>query len=397
MLLSQTPGLVSGGPAFTLGRAISAHLRQSILKQYTEEAFTETLQVEVILGPQESIVPTTTRRLLLRTLQTSDTATNLSTLQVDVDVQISYKSAQTYDAETMVGDAFNSQEKRTSFVNRLTQSGEEFFQDLFALEVFVEGEIPKEETVNGGDPNSNGGGGGISMGIIAGAAGGATLVLAMVAVLVFRNSRDSPSSKEGEPVATALSSPHSSMAAEIVFNNRQDDVSTLGEPFGVLDGESSERDELTASVADYDLLKSQGRDRLPSRDESRVSSTVSGTTKLGYIQSSSIFSDDYSFDDAFKASSMDERFEIDVPPGRLGMVVDTPHGGVPVVHAIKPDSVVFDTVRVGDMLIAVNGIDVTSYSAVQVSRLIGSTSKEARLLTFIRSNSNGTLEDSSKA
>ena len=72
-------------------------------------------------------------------------------------------------------------------------------------------------------------------------------------------------------------------------------------------------------------------------------------------------------------------FEVRAPPGMLGMVIDTPNGGVPVVRAIKPDSVLTDRVVIGDRLISVDHQDVTSMSALEVSNLISVKSNRQRL------------------
>jgi hypothetical protein len=86
------------------------------------------------------------------------------------------------------------------------------------------------------------------------------------------------------------------------------------------------------------------------------------------------------------------------PSGVLGVVIDTPpnssssssstngnNGGRPVVHAIKDTCPIRNEIHVGDILIAVDDIDVTAMTAVEVSRLIGKKSnQERRKLTLIR-------------
>ena len=86
------------------------------------------------------------------------------------------------------------------------------------------------------------------------------------------------------------------------------------------------------------------------------------------------------------------------PSGVLGVVIDTPpsssssssstngnNGGRPVVHAIKDTCPIRNEIHVGDILVAVDDIDVTTMNAVEVSRLIGKKSnQERRKLTLIR-------------
>lgn len=80
-----------------------------------------------------------------------------------------------------------------------------------------------------------------------------------------------------------------------------------------------------------------------------------------------------------------QRFAVEVPAGKLGMVIDTPNGGgPPMVHTIKSESVLIDRVRAGDQLAAVDHEDVTRMTAVEVSKLINVKSDQQRLLAFVR-------------
>jgi C-terminal processing protease CtpA/Prc len=81
---------------------------------------------------------------------------------------------------------------------------------------------------------------------------------------------------------------------------------------------------------------------------------------------------------------MSKPFEVKVPPGLLGMVIDTPGGGIPIVRAIKSNSVLRERVMVGDRLVAVDDVNVEHLSAVEVSSLISTKSHLHRLLVFIR-------------
>lgn len=65
-------------------------------------------------------------------------------------------------------------------------------------------------------------------------------------------------------------------------------------------------------------------------------------------------------------------------------VIDTPNGGVPVIHALKSESILSNTVAVGDRLLAVDSEDVTAMTALQVSKLISLRSDQERTLVFLR-------------
>lgn len=81
----------------------------------------------------------------------------------------------------------------------------------------------------------------------------------------------------------------------------------------------------------------------------------------------------------------EDQFVIYAPAGKLGLVVDNPDDGAPVVHAIKEDSVLIDQVRVGDRLVGVDEVDVRSLSPVKVSKLISKRSTNPlRKLTLTR-------------
>jgi C-terminal processing protease CtpA/Prc len=73
------------------------------------------------------------------------------------------------------------------------------------------------------------------------------------------------------------------------------------------------------------------------------------------------------------------------PAGKLGVVIDTPDDGAPVVHAVKDSSVIADRIQVGDKLVAVDDDDVRSMTAIKVSKLISKKSANpTRKLTIVR-------------
>lgn len=81
---------------------------------------------------------------------------------------------------------------------------------------------------------------------------------------------------------------------------------------------------------------------------------------------------------------------INAPAGKLGVVIDTPDDGAPVVHAVKDSSVIADQIQVGDKLIAVDDDDVRSMTAIKVSKLISKKSANPnRKLTVVRTSNMG--------
>jgi C-terminal processing protease CtpA/Prc len=83
----------------------------------------------------------------------------------------------------------------------------------------------------------------------------------------------------------------------------------------------------------------------------------------------------------------EEVLVINAPPGKLGVVIDTPDDGAPVVHAVKDSSVIADQIRVGDKLVAVDNEDVRSLTAIKVSKLISRKgANPSRKLTVVRTS-----------
>jgi len=136
----------------------------------------------------------------------------------------------------------------------------------------------------------------------------------------------------------------------VVFKEDSDEVSTLGTPIGL-----AFVDETTATSA---LLEEDyGRGKCPA---------------------GSIVSTD---DDLF---TTDEKvFELIVPPGKLGMVIDDPNG-YPQVSAIKPDSILRGQVQAGDRLLAVDDMDVSNLTCLETSNIIHRACEKKRRLCFSR-------------
>ncbi|KAL7494980.1 hypothetical protein ACHAWT_003569, partial [Skeletonema menzelii] len=87
------------------------------------------------------------------------------------------------------------------------------------------------------------------------------------------------------------------------------------------------------------------------------------------------------------ASFIDEqptrvRKEVFAPAGKLGIVVDTSNDG-PIIHSIKGDSPLLGKVFPGDYITAIDGEDVSNWSAHQVTKLVALKSGSIRKLTLL--------------
>ncbi|KAL7556928.1 hypothetical protein ACA910_006172 [Epithemia clementina (nom. ined.)] len=82
-------------------------------------------------------------------------------------------------------------------------------------------------------------------------------------------------------------------------------------------------------------------------------------------------------------------YTVEAPPGKLGVIVDTPDSGPGVVFAVKETSVLVGKIQVGDRLLSVDDEDVTKLSPVHISRLITKKSNQpVRVFTLMRSPEN---------
>ena len=221
----------------------------------------------------------------------------------------------------------------------------------------------------------------------------------------YASKEEIPASANGAPnmMVSAAQPPQVRWTNEIVVDPSADDVSTLGgsvlNGLNLTEGGNHGTDEPTASVnLDYDYDRQQYKtdiDDIRSRSVTDASGTAfTSFSKIGML-GQSVFADDMSFEqqyadedeamlDGAEAIRRPKPFEVRAPPGMLGMVIDTPNGGVPVVRAIKPDSILTGRVQIGDRLISVDHQDVTSMSALEVSNLISVRSNRQRLLVFVR-------------
>ena len=144
---------------------------------------------------------------------------------------------------------------------------------------------------------------------------------------------------------------------------------------------------------DYDYSKAYGG----GGDTSVVSSVggtlgdntrqTAGEVAAGSAAARAALGASFESDGGFRGASgfKEEVIVIDAPAGKLGVVIDTPDDGAPVVHAVKDTSVIADQIQVGDKLIAVDDDDVRSMTAIKVSKLISKKSANpSRRLTIVR-------------
>lgn len=132
-------------------------------------------------------------------------------------------------------------------------------------------------------------------------------------------------------------------------------------------------------TVDYDYSKAYGG------GDTSVVSSVGGTMGEATRQTVGSQHNNSNVLSLGAAQAREEILDILAPAGKLGVVIDTPDDGPPVVHAVKDSSVIADQIQVGDKLIAVDDENVQSMTAIKVSKLISKKSGNAqRKLTLIR-------------
>jgi hypothetical protein len=257
---------------------------------YSSKAFVDVTNQSIQQQPNS-----TTTRQRRRSLQ------GKVELQVSFNVRLLYQSIkQDYNPGVWVGDAFNSADKRRAYISRLQQTNSKDFVALQDVKTMVNGAVPTDVTAPIQDGTNKQNSGGLNLWVIVGTVAGAcVLILILGAILLSNNRRKrnnhnnssfnndvktgaSPStfrpfSLEGGPE----SSDRLAYSAEIDVD-RQDDVSTLGDPVlgghtMMMLGAASSGEDMRTETDDYDY----NRQFLGIRSASDLESIVLG---LGTFQ-----------------------------------------------------------------------------------------------------------------
>jgi len=462
MRLENTYGRLSGGAEFDFQAATELHLREEIENSVQPPGLVKLIDIQCQIYGQTVVQPQPPdetngannrnllqfasdddpQQLLARNLQ----GTSQQPLRVDFDAFIKFQSEAEENIVSVsdwVGECFNSASKRRAYQNRLRQANAAAFNILTDVMVLVEGKKPDEEVPPSIVEPDGGVSGTATVWIGIASVAGGVLVAFFIGIIVYNKhkrkqrqeelvmqSKYSKKQQQQHSYNNETTSEGQQFAAEIDVE-RQDDISTLGEPIGLAGmnmATGAHGEDRTASVAsNYDYARqflgggtTQGRNRLESTGEDsdafEVSQNSSSALNIngpgGLAATHAVFVDDASFDEVFDPRDKDSdydvdddenitggnknnnntnsstvkhvKFRVDVPCGKLGMVIDTPNGGAPLVHAMKPDSVLADRVQQGDYLVEFDGQDVRKLSAVAVSQLISEKSDQERVMYFVR-------------
>jgi len=241
--------------------------------------------------------------------------------------------------------------------------------------------------------------------IIASVAGGACiLLLAAIIGRYFATRNNSTDSKQTKQTLTT-SHNHPQLEAGLesetksetlnqpvfaIEPNDVDDVSTLGDPYV---GDAAPAMNTENTVGESMVSSQEKRYVYGVRTPRGMGASLIGesTANSGSNFHSLAFGEDTTLEDLYRTpdGSNDpafQRFTVVAPPGQLGMVLDNGNGDVPMVWAIKGTSALHGKVRVGDMLLSVDGVDCRGMSTQEVSTFLSGRSRNPlRTLLLARS------------
>mmetsp|Transcript_37009 Transcript_37009/g.68553 ORF Transcript_37009/g.68553 Transcript_37009/m.68553 type:complete len:410 (-) Transcript_37009:367-1596(-) len=184
----------------------------------------------------------------------------------------------------------------------------------------------------------------------------------------------------------------------------EDDVSTLGDPYmgdavnAVMDTDHTVGESMVSSQQE---LYVYGVGRQTATDATLVGGS---TINSGSHVRNMIFGDDPTLEGIYTpplgtSSTMmgddpSDQFQsvtVVAPSGKLGIVLDNPHGDLPIVWATKETSSLHGRVQVGDLLMSVDGVDCRGMSTQRVSSFLSSRSQNpVRTLVLARGSGMGT-------
>jgi len=341
-------------------------------------------------------------------------------LLIIFDLFITLKSTTTFDIASLQSDitqTFDTMEEKFAYIHSLqkkaNEQGNNSYERINRAEVQIDGqrilEVPLET-----DPTVET----FNWELWGTVIGSGAFVVILAGVFALRRRRPRLSDNQmpsyfGNPDFNETESENDILPIIDIDNNTQD-ISTLGEPTlpGVMnvyqpfvneetnsgsggydfqrayrggDGEDSESSDVRVKSAKTpDSIVSSKESEEDNSNRSLLSNSSERSSLK--MENVSLFTDDDSFERMYAGKyEEEERVEVIAPAGKLGVVIDTPLSGVPMVHAIKDSSVLSDQVKIGDKLISVDNQDTCQMSAIKVSKLISSKANNSkRVLVFLR-------------
>lgn len=327
---------------------------------FVEEFYADSVDVVIELT-EITVTSVGRRRNVRRKLQDS--------VVVTYNQRFQFRSSdEAITAFVLASDPFEGVNDRDDFTELLVQGG---FTGLVSVST-VDVRITEAPTIAPEDS-------GLSKGAIIGiGAGGGLGFLALVVCLLFVCCQgDGDYASTDEP------------PENVKFGISGDEVSTLAPPH-VQGGAHAAANSLggyedpSVATVDYDYTKAYGGGGDTSVSSAGGTFGSNPHSALDASKAAATGADNFDYRRS-GANVREELINIFAPPGKLGVVIDTPDEGAPVVHAVKDSSVIANQIQVGDKLVAVDDEDVRPMTAIKVSKLISRKSANpSRKLTIVR-------------
>jgi len=333
-----------------------------------------------------SLVAETQDTFLRNTRRTAVTPTSNLKIVFLVDVLIR-SPLDKHNINMYIGGTFDSKEDKERYIRALQEADPAF--DSAVNVNFVSPILPPVELTSTPTSPVSGGGSGAGGGktfFIVGAVviGGSGIVFGALMFLKRHRNQQVMETFYNDTVSKGsfshLNTLEATMAvAENDYMSHVDaksdaDVSTLGDPVPPRSNDIDQRslDESICSL-DYDFERQYVNDVVSACDISLEDVTHANNM---------LPKDDDELEAQYCAT---DEFEVEIPAGMLGLVLESSENGIPRVHTIKASSVLSSLVRVGDRLLSVDGEDVTLMSSSEISRLISSKrDNPIRKLVFMK-------------
>ena len=329
----------------------------------------ESVDVEVTINSQNP-----RRRLQGASIADSPSTVISSNLTIVFDVKFFIRAViEDHNVRRYVGASLDTAGDQDIFILQLKSSGETAFQNLTSVRLILPPLGDENAIRTDGDSES------LSTGVTVGITTVSIAGIALIGMGLFMWMRRTPaqSQSSSEQVVKNLREFEADGVMVDVLGKPDMDVSTLGDPIpqGVPAAPADSLDEETPSLPyDYKVASHT----LPSLlDESASYSFSEVSSNIVDVQT-----DDDTLDAQY---FIEDRIEVEAPPGMLGLVLEADSEGVAAVCNMKEASPLADRVHIGDKLVSVDGVDVTAMPVGSVMKLIASKQdNKVRGLAFSR-------------
>lgn len=352
---------------------------------------------ERIESEVKNIIPTfeTLQVLLLNVSKSSEV--NLLSYIFDVLIEIR-SPVKDHGVRRYLEGPFDTEIEKKSFTDSLRSTGCAEFTGITSMEIIV----PTSEQRSTERGMS-------TVGLIAGLALATASIVLIGAAFIYVRIRnkggmyDDSVDNEGSKVAALDDSNNPKdcfeYASEIGGVNTNTDISTLGDPIPPGGNQHNDGDGDQSTIGsvtmEYDFKKAFMDAQ--SVTDSQLGDSVDGSPRrsgVATLDDPSLTSDIITTTDDHYGSPFggDEQFDVVAPAGLLGLILESnPEDGRPTVNIIKPTSVLANVVHIGDRVVSVDGQNVSTMRASDVSRLIASKKDNARVLVFVRPSKHSTF------